>query len=496
MDAERFDDLARFLSSRRTALGGLLAGLLLPLEAAARDKNKGKGKKDSQKGRSRGKGKGKDNQKGKGQGKDKKRSRTRASAQAEGCWRTGACLPKKGANVSQCDLAGYSAPPNLNCTGCNISRANLRDATFRGANFTRANLSGACLVDADFSGATFTNTTNLANAIFCRTTMPDGTVNDSGCGSATACCPTCILGGGACGATIGGSCCGENCTSGICQSCTPATCQSLGKQCGAWPDGCSGTLQCGTCGAQQTCDAGACVCAPASCEAQGKNCGQFPNGCGGTLSCGACIPPQTCGGGGAANVCGCAATTCESLGKQCGEWPDGCGTTLDCGSCGTGQACNNGQCVCTPATCQSLGKQCGEWSDGCGGNLSCGGCSGATPLCCGGACVTSNTWANQTTFGSQGGGLNQFRIPQGIALSGDTLTMWVADTNSGRVSVWTRPNASSIAWTNQTTFGSEGSGASQLVSPRTVAIANGTRTAWVADTLNNRISIWELVCPA
>ncbi len=39
--------------------------------------------------------------------------------------------------------------------------------------------------------------------------------------------------------------------------CTPATCQSLGKSCGEWPDGCGQMLQCGGCGARQICDNGA-----------------------------------------------------------------------------------------------------------------------------------------------------------------------------------------------------------------------------------------------
>ncbi len=294
MDASRFDQLSRSIGTqRRTVLGGLLAGVLLPREASARKKGKGKDEQRKRKGKDRDKG------------KDKQRTR----AQAEVCWRAGACIPKKGANVSQCNLAGYTAPADLNCTGCNLSRANLRDADLSGVNFTRANLSGACLVDADFTGATFANSTNLYNAFFCRTTMPDGSVNNSGCGSGTACCPTCIAAGAACGTGIGGTCCGTSqCRNGACSSCTPTTC-----------------------------------------AAQGKNCGQIADGCGTTLQCGDCNPPQTCGGGnpGMANVCGCTPATCQSLGKSCGEWPDGCGQMLQCGGCGARQICDNG------ATCQT-----------------------------------------------------------------------------------------------------------------------------------------------
>jgi hypothetical protein len=44
-------------------------------------------------------------------------------------------------------------------------------------------------------------------------------------------------------------------------------------------------------------------CVPTTCSAQGKNCGSIPDGCGGTLVCGTCDNPMTCGGGGVPNVC-------------------------------------------------------------------------------------------------------------------------------------------------------------------------------------------------
>jgi hypothetical protein len=247
MDASRFDQLSKAIGTqRRTVLGGLLAGLLLPLEAAARKKGKDKQRKD----------------------KDKQRT----SAQAEPCWRAGACIVSKGSNVSQCDLAGYTAPDPLDCTRCNLSRANLRGADLTGVNFTRANLSGACLVDADLTGAVVTNSTNLYGAIFCNTTMPDGSVNDSGCGSVTACCPgtcfpacasgqrcvggTCLAGQGTC---LSGT---SSCRSGI------ATCNAnAGCRCEVSTEG---TTLC----AQNTLfDGGRC----GSCQTSADCASRFPN---------------------------------------------------------------------------------------------------------------------------------------------------------------------------------------------------------------------------
>jgi len=45
----------------------------------------------------------------------------------------------------------------------------------------------------------------------------------------------------------------------ITPSCTPKTCSSLGKICGTWSDGCSGTLDCGGCDFGLTCSDGNCV---------------------------------------------------------------------------------------------------------------------------------------------------------------------------------------------------------------------------------------------
>jgi hypothetical protein len=91
-----------------------------------------------------------------------------------------------------------------------------------------------------------------------------------------------------------------------------------------------------------------CGCTPTTCAAQGKNCGTIPDGCGGTLSCGSCAAPQSCGGSGVANVCGgCTPTvSCASAGYHCGPLADGCGNTLNCGTCDSGMTCNSGICGC------------------------------------------------------------------------------------------------------------------------------------------------------
>lgn len=204
MDRNRFDEITQALTtspSRRKLLVGVAGGGIAALLAAITHGDVDARRVQAEKKRR----------------KQRHQKSDRVKTQAEPCWRAGACIPKKGANVSRCDLAGYTAPSSLDCTGCNLSRTNLNGATFSGANFTRANLSGSCLVDADFTGATFANNTNLYNAIFCNTTMPDGNINNSGCGSGTACCSTCIQAGDACGAGIGGACCdATQCTNGLC----------------------------------------------------------------------------------------------------------------------------------------------------------------------------------------------------------------------------------------------------------------------------------------
>ena len=121
---------------------------------------------------------------------------------------------------------------------------------------------------------------------------------------------------------------------GTCEPCVPNTC---GARCGQAPDGCGGTLSCGACAGSLVCgqftpnvcrppitsaDAGADagfdagVCTPATCSTLGAQCGAASDGCGGTLSCGTCTAPLACGGGGQPNVCGSAAASCANSGGR------------------------------------------------------------------------------------------------------------------------------------------------------------------------------------
>ena len=66
------------------------------------------------------------------------------------------------------------------CPSCDLSNANLDGANLTNADLTEANLSGANLYLENLEGANLTMA-YLSKAIFCDTTMSDGTKNNSGC---------------------------------------------------------------------------------------------------------------------------------------------------------------------------------------------------------------------------------------------------------------------------------------------------------------------------
>jgi uncharacterized protein YjbI with pentapeptide repeats len=78
------------------------------------------------------------------------------------------------ANLTGANLTGASLG-NAQLSSANLTGANLTDANLTGANLTGANLTGANLIGDTFNGV------NLAGAVFCNTTMPDRSVNYSGC---------------------------------------------------------------------------------------------------------------------------------------------------------------------------------------------------------------------------------------------------------------------------------------------------------------------------
>lgn len=346
MDAHHFDSLTKALGSaqtRRTALGGLLAGLIVPLDAAARKKRKHKGH-----GASRRKQRGKSSER---------------QAQAEAvCFGGTSCTPKPGANLTRCDFTGSAAMQGAKCAGCNLSKTSYRNADLSGADLARTNLDKACLVGANLRGALLAGA-NTSGAIYCGTTMPDGSVNNRDCAKGTACCPTCDA-GRPCGS--GQTCCGGTCVAGNCcgnGDCTdPAKPICRNNTCAA----CTASAQCGTgsvcCGGQ--CTSGVCCtandCPDRTCQTKsctGNQCVYT------TASNGApCGSNKTCQNGDCVCVPDCA-------GKTCGA-NDGCGGI--CQTCPNGLVCAGGTCVAGPGTCPAGASMCeGNVGRGCNGNSRC-----------------------------------------------------------------------------------------------------------------------------
>jgi DNA-binding beta-propeller fold protein YncE len=104
--------------------------------------------------------------------------------------------------------------------------------------------------------------------------------------------------------------------------------------------------------------------------------------------------------------------------------------------------------------------------------------------------TASTSWTHQTNFGTSGSGDDQLDQPEGLSLSPDLLTLWIADANNARISIWTRPNATSTAWTHLANFGSLGSGDDNFDYPEDVSLSADTLTALIADNGNSRVCVW------
>ncbi|MFH0979251.1 MAG: hypothetical protein V1837_08205 [Candidatus Woesearchaeota archaeon] len=94
--------------------------------------------------------------------------------------------------------------------------------------------------------------------------------------------------------------------------CVASTCASLGKQCSSWPDGCSGTLNCGACINGYSCSSGSCVC-PGCLSGGYCYAGNTSTLCGaGGIACQACSSGQVCSGG----TCVVGTEVCSTAGDE------------------------------------------------------------------------------------------------------------------------------------------------------------------------------------
>jgi DNA-binding beta-propeller fold protein YncE len=521
MESGRFDALVRLVGvavTRRGALTALLAGAIASLHsdpglpdtvAAARRKRRDKGR---------------------GERRSRKRGKSRkphARAEAAACCSTGNCAPGKGKNLSRCCYQGQNLG-GKNFQGANLGSANFAGATLTGANLHGANLDKTCLVDATLTGAKINASTNLGTSIFCRT-QTDAGENNAGCDKGTPCCPTCDD-AHPCGE-------GEVCCKGRCRECCGNGVQST---CGDGEICCADSCVAGNCCAAADCPTE--TCQRKSC--QNHQCvyepvlGQTGPRCQ-TVCCeDAQGEPVCCDVGtticGSTGRCGCAADgDCDTdAGEICCDGTcrlPGWSNTTAFGSAGTGPT----EMLFVEDVAVSADQQTawavdnennrisiwarqpnGSWSH----VVNLGGPTAGSAadkfnepkgvaVAADGKTVwvadlfndrvsvwtqqPNGSWANQTTFGSPGGsGSHQLSRPFGVDVSADGLRVWVADAGNSRVSIWTRPNATSIDWTNLTVFGTNGSGVGQFSVPRHLAVSSDELTVWVGDRDNNRVSVW------
>ena len=140
-----------------------------------------------------------------------------------------------GQDLSHCDFTGQDL------RGKNLSGSQLSGAQFTSANLCGADLSGTDLASTDFTSAVLTRAdlrgTNLpkaivADAVFCRTRLPDGRLDNSGCppGTGDVCCDDADCAGGR-------VCSAQRC---VCPDGTVELANgSCAILCGQCPDGCA-----------------------------------------------------------------------------------------------------------------------------------------------------------------------------------------------------------------------------------------------------------------
>lgn len=91
-----------------------------------------------------------------------------------------------GSGFRRGDFAGVVLD-GANMQGAKFLNANFREASAVDVDIQGAGFNGACLMDADFTGAIFAGPV-FAQALLCRTTLPDGSIDSRDCGTTNPCC--------------------------------------------------------------------------------------------------------------------------------------------------------------------------------------------------------------------------------------------------------------------------------------------------------------------
>lgn len=107
--------------------------------------------------------------------------------------------------------------------------------------------------------------------------------------------------------------------------------------------------------------------------------------------------------------------------------------------------------------------------------------------------ASSQTWSNVGTFGTPSPGLGTFSSPAALTFSNDETIMYITDYSvnegaglaNGRVTLWTRPDTSSQTWTNPVAFGQY-----TVDGPLGIALSADTKTMFVAEYDGARVSVW------
>lgn len=162
------------------------------------------------------------------------------------CYPGANCFPVRGGTHSVCDFANSTVFVGVDARGAILDGTNFTGANASEADFRGAVLSGACFAGANLFDARIDKSTLLDGAIFCNTIVPNGSVNDAGCGGDDTCCSTvnqapgsgagCLLNDRTC--TRNGDCCSNFCNSQqICRN-AAENCRKLNELCGAFGGRC------------------------------------------------------------------------------------------------------------------------------------------------------------------------------------------------------------------------------------------------------------------